>query len=99
MIASNRIAHGLYPIVLSHDPIQKVSIWDHALAMDLPMPNSLSPVLLTSAEMAEADRLTIAGGTPGSALMEQAGAAVASEVARLLPRHGSVAVFGGPGNN
>jgi ADP-dependent NAD(P)H-hydrate dehydratase / NAD(P)H-hydrate epimerase len=63
------------------------------------MPDSLSPALLTNSEMAEADRLTIAGGTPGSALMEQAGAAVASEAARLLPRHGRVAVFGGPGNN
>ncbi len=63
------------------------------------MPDPLSPVLLTNSEMAEADRLTIAGGTPGSALMEQAGAAVASEAARLLPRQGHVAVFCGPGNN
>jgi hydroxyethylthiazole kinase-like uncharacterized protein yjeF len=63
------------------------------------MPVSPSPALLTNSEMAEADRLTIAGGTPGSVLMEQAGAAVAREAARLLPRHGSVAVFGGPGNN
>ncbi len=63
------------------------------------MPDSLSPELLTNSEMAEADRLTIAGGTPGSLLMEQAGAAVAREAMRLVPRHGRVAVFGGPGNN
>src|ERR1700731_1495463 len=63
------------------------------------MPDSLSSALLTNSEMAEADLLTIAGGTPGSVVMEQAGAAVASEAARLLPRHGRVAVFGGPGNN
>jgi ADP-dependent NAD(P)H-hydrate dehydratase / NAD(P)H-hydrate epimerase len=63
------------------------------------MPDPLSPVLLTNSEMAEADRLTIAGGTPGSVLMEQAGAAVAREAARLLPSHSHVAVFCGPGNN
>ena len=49
------------------------------------MPYSLSSALLINSEMAEADRLTIAGGTPGSVLMEQAGAAGASEAARLLP--------------
>ncbi len=63
------------------------------------LPNTLHRELLTNAEMARADRLTIAGGTPGSALMEQAGAAVAREAARLVPRHGHVAVFCGPGNN
>jgi hydroxyethylthiazole kinase-like uncharacterized protein yjeF len=63
------------------------------------MPDPLSPVLLTNSEVAEADRLTIAGGTPGSVLMEQAGAAVAREAARLLPSHSHVAVFCGPGNN
>jgi hydroxyethylthiazole kinase-like uncharacterized protein yjeF len=67
--------------------------------MVLPMPNSLTPVLLTNSEMAEADRLTIAGGTPGALLMEQAGAAVASEAALLAPRNGRIAVFCGPGNN
>ena len=64
------------------------------------MPAIHPPVeLLTNSEMAEADRLTIAAGTPGSMLMEQAGVAVAREAARLAPRHGRIAVFCGPGNN
>jgi hydroxyethylthiazole kinase-like uncharacterized protein yjeF len=62
-------------------------------------PNTSHLELLTNAEMAEADRLTIALGTPGSVLMEQAGAAVASEAASLVPRHSRIAVFCGPGNN
>jgi len=61
--------------------------------------NAQSLELLTTSEMAEADRLTIAGGTPGSVLMKQAGAAVAREAIRLLPRHGRVRVVCGPGNN
>jgi hydroxyethylthiazole kinase-like uncharacterized protein yjeF len=55
--------------------------------------------LLTNSEMAEADRLTIAGGAPGPVLMERAGTAVAREATRLVPRHGRVAVCCGPGNN
>jgi ADP-dependent NAD(P)H-hydrate dehydratase / NAD(P)H-hydrate epimerase len=51
--------------------------------------------LLSNAEMAEADRLTIAGGMPGIDLMERAGAAVA----KYHPRGASVAVVAGPGNN
>lgn len=53
--------------------------------------------LLTTAEMAEADRLTIAAGTPGIDLMEQAGIAVA-DVATGLPGR-RVVVVAGPGNN
>jgi ADP-dependent NAD(P)H-hydrate dehydratase / NAD(P)H-hydrate epimerase len=54
--------------------------------------------LLTTAEMAEADRLTIAGGTPGITLMENAGRAVADAVCRTLQGR-SVVVVAGPGNN
>lgn len=54
--------------------------------------------LLTPAEMAEADRRTIAGGTPGMALMERAGGAVADAVCRH-PLGARVVVVAGPGNN
>src|SRR5262249_56339981 len=54
--------------------------------------------LLTNAEMAEADRLTIASGFPGIDLMENAGRAVADAVARR-PLGTRVVVVAGPGNN
>jgi hydroxyethylthiazole kinase-like uncharacterized protein yjeF len=54
--------------------------------------------LLSPQEMAEADRLTIAGGVSGSALMENAGRAVADAVARRWSRR-PVSVLCGPGNN
>ena len=54
--------------------------------------------LLTTAEMAEADRLTIAGGTPGIELMENAGRAVADAAGALLQGR-RVVVVAGPGNN
>jgi hydroxyethylthiazole kinase-like uncharacterized protein yjeF len=54
--------------------------------------------LLTPDEMAECDRLTIAGGTPGIELMEKAGRAVADAVARQ-PLGTALVVVAGPGNN
>jgi ADP-dependent NAD(P)H-hydrate dehydratase / NAD(P)H-hydrate epimerase len=53
--------------------------------------------LLTTAEMAEADRATIAAGTPGITLMENAGRAVADAAA--AEQGTRVVVVAGPGNN
>jgi hydroxyethylthiazole kinase-like uncharacterized protein yjeF len=54
--------------------------------------------VLTTAEMERADRLTIAAGTPGFALMLSAGQAVA-DAARDLADEGPILVIAGPGNN
>jgi len=54
--------------------------------------------VLTTAEMERADRLTIAAGTPGFALMLSAGQAVA-EAAMDLREDGPILVVAGPGNN
>jgi len=53
--------------------------------------------ILTSAEMAEADRLAIAGGVAGTELMENAGRAVADRVTALAGRR--IMVVAGLGNN
>jgi ADP-dependent NAD(P)H-hydrate dehydratase / NAD(P)H-hydrate epimerase len=58
--------------------------------------------ILTTAEMDRADRLTIAAGTPGFALMLSAGQAVADaagELANDLAAEGPIMVVAGPGNN
>jgi len=54
--------------------------------------------VLTTAEMERADRLTIAAGTPGFALMLSAGQAVA-EAAMDLVEEGPILVVAGRGNN
>jgi len=54
--------------------------------------------VLTTAEMERADRLTVAAGTPGFALMLSAGQAVA-EAAMELVEEGPIVVVAGPGNN
>ena len=55
--------------------------------------------LLTTAEMAEADRLAIAQGTAGLDLMENAGRAVADQVASRHPPGTRIGIVAGPGNN
>src|SRR5581483_1709393 len=57
------------------------------------------PELLTTIEMAQADRLAFAGGIPGVELMENAGAAVAEIAAGCRGPGSSVAIVAGPGNN
>src|SRR5690606_33730758 len=55
--------------------------------------------LLSPDEMAEADRRTIAAGTPGIELMERAGLAAAERAAALVPCGARVAAICGPGHN
>jgi hydroxyethylthiazole kinase-like uncharacterized protein yjeF len=58
--------------------------------------------ILTTAEMERADRLTIAAGTPGFALMLSAGQAVAEaaiDLAMDRDAEGPIMVVAGPGNN
>ncbi len=62
--------------------------------------NALSGLeLLTTEEMARADRLAMEAGMAGLALMEAAGGAVAAAAAELGGPGSSVAVVCGPGNN
>ncbi len=55
--------------------------------------------LLTVEAMRRVDAAAIRGGTPGAALMERAGQAVAARVRARLPTGGRVLVLCGPGNN
>ncbi|MGY8994071.1 MAG: NAD(P)H-hydrate epimerase, partial [Rhodospirillales bacterium] len=71
--------------------MQNISLFDdqHALR---PMP------LLTVEQMGRADAATIAAGTPGIVLMENAGAAVVAEIVQRWAARPAV-VLCGPGNN
>ncbi len=55
--------------------------------------------LLTNAQMGRADALTIAAGTPGAVLMENAGQACTEEILDRFPDVQRIAVLCGPGNN
>ena len=59
---------------------------------------SHSDLLLTCAEMAQADRYALDDGIPGTTLMARAGAAVATAIRRRY-RPRPVLVLAGPGNN
>jgi len=56
------------------------------------------PEILTPAEMAKADRLSVAGGIASFDLMRNAGAAIA-DVAKDMVEEGDILVLAGPGNN
>ena len=56
-------------------------------------------VLLTPAEMAEADRRAVLAGIPSLGLMENAGRAVAEEAMKMVEPGSRIHVFCGPGNN
>jgi hydroxyethylthiazole kinase-like uncharacterized protein yjeF len=67
------------------------------LALERQLVSLVMLELLTTVEMSESDRLTVAGGTSGMTLMENAGRAVAEAAARMQsPR---IVVVAGPGNN
>ncbi|HMK90639.1 MAG TPA: NAD(P)H-hydrate epimerase, partial [Methylocystis sp.] len=57
--------------------------------------------ILTTPQMARADKLTIAAGVPSMTLMQNAAAAIARTVTRMLQRYSGrrVLVLCGPGNN
>ncbi|GJE56329.1 MULTISPECIES: NAD(P)H-hydrate dehydratase [Methylobacterium] len=55
--------------------------------------------LITVAAMRRVDETAIAGGVPGYALMQAAGAAVADRVRTRVPAGGRVLILCGPGNN
>lgn len=62
-------------------------------------PRGTGERLLTVEAMRRVDAAAIAGGTPGLALMEAAGAAVAERARILAPAGGRALVLCGPGNN
>lgn len=64
--------------------------------VDMP---SAALALLSVAEMAAADAVTIAAGTPGIVLMEKAGGAVADAVTRRIRPGQRALILCGPGNN
>lgn len=55
--------------------------------------------LLTTEEMAAADRLAVAAGTPSLKLMENAGKAIAEAAEKMVRKASRIAVICGPGNN
>jgi ADP-dependent NAD(P)H-hydrate dehydratase / NAD(P)H-hydrate epimerase len=96
--AANAVASklGMLPIIASTASNNKTGQCSTAAATVI---FAVMNELLTTAEMAEADRQTIAGGIPGIDLMEQAGRAVADAVVARHAAGSRVTVVAGPGNN
>ena len=69
---------------------------DHA---SIDMAGRAELAVLTTQEMAMADRVAIAAGTPGIVLMERAGRAVADAALRRAGAASTVTLLCGPGNN
>jgi hydroxyethylthiazole kinase-like uncharacterized protein yjeF len=63
------------------------------------MTGEVELALLTTQQMAAADRIAIAAGTPGIELMERAGRAVADAAVKRAGTRGVVTLLCGPGNN
>lgn len=61
--------------------------------------NGVGTRVLSVAAVGKLDAAAIAGGIPGIALMEAAGAAVAGRARALAPQDGRILVLCGPGNN
>jgi NAD(P)H-hydrate epimerase len=55
--------------------------------------------LLTTEEMAAADRLAVTAGTPSLKLMENAGKAIAEAAEKMVRKASRIAIICGPGNN
>jgi NAD(P)H-hydrate epimerase len=60
---------------------------------------SLPDALFTAAQVRALEAAAIAGGTPGYALMQRAGAAALAALRQRWPRARAIAVVAGPGNN
>ncbi len=76
--------------------------WHNGVAPTLPAPHHAGmpgPEILTTVEMAEAERLTMKAGVSGLALMQRAGAGVAAVCAIGVAPPAAMTVYCGPGNN
>jgi ADP-dependent NAD(P)H-hydrate dehydratase / NAD(P)H-hydrate epimerase len=82
-----------YRVALNHKAFVDVRLGSQSLS------SSNMIELLTTSEMAQADRMAIAGGVPGTELMKRAGGAVAAAVASRHRAGSRVVVIAGPGNN
>lgn len=82
-------------------PIARAAAFGHHRAMPAVLTADLPLEVLTTDQMARADRLTIEGGLPAMTLMENAALALAKATSLILQRTSGrrVLVLCGPGNN